>query len=410
MTWAQTFEAVLSQIRWTDILDVVVVTALVYTGLVWIRRTQAALVATGLFILAGIYLAARALDLQLTAWIFQGFFAVLVIIIVVVFQEELRQLFERLAVWGLGRAGGFDRETADPTDILVTCLSELARERVGALVVLPGSQPVSRHVQGGIELNGRLSVPLLKSLFDPHSPGHDGAVLIEDGEVKRFAVHLPLSRDFAQLSGVGTRHAAALGLAELTDALCIVVSEERGQISVAREGHLWRLSNAHQLSAELERFRETESPAGNWRAAALQLLRENWMEKLASVLLVCGLWLALVPGARPKVVALEVPVRVVNVPPGLVLEEVQPPRVEVVLSGLARTFYLFDSARVVAIVDATLAQFGRRTFELTSQSIERPSQVGVEIIRPGKVKLVMRGTASAGREPPAGGRAATPTR
>src|SRR5438093_8697470 len=93
----------LLEIRVTDIIDIFLVTTLVYAAVVLIQRTQAALVAAGMLILAGLYIAARALGLQLTAWIFQGFFAVLVIIIVVVFQEELRQLFERIAVWGLRR-------------------------------------------------------------------------------------------------------------------------------------------------------------------------------------------------------------------------------------------------------------------------------------------------------------------
>jgi uncharacterized protein (TIGR00159 family) len=386
VSWTQAIEGILSQVRWTDVIDVILVTSVVYTGLVWIRQTQAALVATGILILAGVYVAARALELQLMAWIFQGFFALLVVIIVVIFQEELRQLFERLAVWSLRRQGRRVSAAADPTDILVACLTDLARDRVGALVVIPGSQPLERHLQGGIELDGHLTMPLLKSIFDPHSAGHDGAMLIENGKVARFAVHLPLSRDFVQLSAVGTRHAAALGLAELTDAFCIVVSEERGQISVAYNGRLRRLSSPSELGAELEKFRKAGDKAG-WRANARQLLRENWVEKLASVVLVSGLWFVLVPGARPKLLTMEVPVHVVNLPPSYLLDATRPSHVEVVLAGPARAFYLLDSARIAAYVDATPAQLGRRTFELTSQNIERPSDMTVELIRPDKVKL-----------------------
>jgi uncharacterized protein (TIGR00159 family) len=378
-----------SQIRWTDFIDVVLVTVLVYTGLVWLRRTQAALVGTGILILGAVYLAARAFDLQLMAWIFQGFFAILVVIIVVIFQEELRQLFERLAVWALRRQGA-RVVSSDPTDILVGVLTDLARERIGALVVLPGSQPLSRHIQGGIELDGQLSVPLLKSIFDPHSPGHDGAVIVSDGKIVRFAVHLPLSKDFRQLYGVGTRHAAALGLAERSDALCIVVSEERGEISIARDGKLRRLQNPQELGTELQRFLHAAQPAAGWRLAAAQLLRANWREKVAAVILVSGLWYVFVPGSRPKLLTVEAPVRVINLPPGYVLESVQPDEVEVILSGPARTFYFFDSGNITANLDATLSQFGRRTFELTSQSIDRPADVTVELIRPDKVKLSLR--------------------
>jgi uncharacterized protein (TIGR00159 family) len=386
----QAIEGLLSQIRWTDLIDVALVIVLVYTGLVWIRRTQAALVATGILILGGIYLAARAFDLQLMAWIFQGFFAILVVIIVVIFQEELRQLFERLAVWGLRRQQEGPILSSDPTDVLVGVLTDLAREHVGALVVIPGSQPLSRHIQGGIDLDGRLSVPLLKSIFDPNSPGHDGAVVLDDGRIARFAAHLPLSKDFRQLATVGTRHAAALGLAELTDALCIVVSEERGHISIARDGKLRTLPNPAQLGPELQRFLRSAQPQRGWREAARQLVRANWREKVAAVVLVSGLWYVLVPGARPRLLTLEVPVRVINIPPGFALESAVPDKVEVILSGPARTFYLFDTTNVAANLDATLSQFGRRTFELTSQSINHPSDVTVELIRPPKVKISLR--------------------
>lgn len=137
-------------------------------------------------ILGGIYLIARYLDLQMTAWVFQGFFAVLVIVIVVIFQEELRRLFEYIAVWS--RIGGRRRSLrATSADILVRTVADLARDRIGALIVIRGKDPIERHISGGIPLNGVLSEPLLESIFDPHSPAHDGAVLVENNRVTRFA-------------------------------------------------------------------------------------------------------------------------------------------------------------------------------------------------------------------------------
>src|SRR5215469_6067702 len=121
-----------------DVVDILLVTVLVYTAVVWIRRTQAAFVAIGLFLLAVLYVLAEAFDLQLTTAIFRSFFAISVVIIVVLFQEELRQLFERLGVWSLrrGRRAGPPRSL--PADILVETLTDLARDHIGALIVLPG--------------------------------------------------------------------------------------------------------------------------------------------------------------------------------------------------------------------------------------------------------------------------------
>ncbi len=373
-----------------DLVDILLVTLLVYTAVVWIRRTQAGFVAIGLFILAGLYVLAEALDLQLTTAIFRSFFAISVVLIVVLFQEELRQLFERLGVWSVRR--GRQRPARSlPTDILVEALGSLARQRTGALVVLPGLQPVARHVRGGLAIDGMVSVPLLESLFDPHSPGHDGAVILEGDRVTRFAAHLPLSTNFQALAGVGTRHSAALGLAELTDALCIVVSEERGTISVARDGQLRRLPEPAGLSAEVARFlRETRPAAGERRSFWRQLLREHWVEKVASLLFVSALWLAAVPGSRTLERTFPVPVHVVNLPPGLVLDDVKPPTIEVTLSGLQREFYLFRPRFLHATIDASLASQGRRTFQVLGRDLRYPKSLTLEDIEPDEVRITVR--------------------
>jgi diadenylate cyclase len=377
------------EIQLADVVDMLLVTVMVYTAVVWIRRTRASLVAIGILILGAVSLAARALGLQLTAWMLQGFFAVFVIIVVVIFQEELRQLFERLAVWSLRRrdAGG---TLFDPSDILVACLTDFARDRIGALIVLPGSQPIHRHLHGGIELNGRLSVPLLKSIFDPHSAGHDGAVLLEDGRVTRFAVHLPLSKDSRQLSGVGTRHSAALGLAELTDALCLVVSEERGRVSVARDGRLHALDNPHDLGLILEQFRRAQHPSRDRRRGWTQVIRQNWVEKLASVAIVITLWYLFVPGSRPTQVTYEVPVTVQNLPAAFAIEDVIPEKVEVTLKGATRAFYLFDPRSLSVHVDASPAKLGRRTFAISDENVLHPKDLALESIHPSSVKLSLR--------------------
>src|SRR5918996_2343736 len=211
-------------ITFGEIIDVIFVAVLLYTAIVWARQTRAAFVVRGIIILGAIYIAARYLDLQMTAWIFQGFFAILLIIIVVIFQEELRQFFERIALWSL-KSKSRRPLGAETVDILVRTMADFTKDRIGALIVIRGNDPLERHITGGIPLDGKLSEPLLKSIFDPHSPGHDGAVIVEGGQITRFAVHLPLSKDISQTAHVGTRHSAALGLAELCDALCLVVSE-----------------------------------------------------------------------------------------------------------------------------------------------------------------------------------------
>jgi uncharacterized protein (TIGR00159 family) len=372
-----------------DVIDVLFVTTLVYLGLVWLRRTRAFLVAVGLVILGGVYLLARALDLRLTSWVFQGFFALFIVIVVVIFQEELRQLFERVAVLSLRR--GRERPSgAEPADILVECLTDLARRRIGALVVLPATQPIDRHVRGGIELDGKLSAPVLASIFDPHSPGHDGAVVVEGDRIRRFATHLPLSADFQQLGRTGTRHAAALGLSEVTDALAIVVSEEQGTIAVARDGHLSRIADAPMLRGVLAQFLHAGETASERTPLLRRLLFEHWLEKVAALVVVGGLWVAFVPGSRTVEVTYRVPVRVTHLPAGLALEGVRPETVEVTLSGPRREFYLFNPRGLEVMIDASLADAGRRSFPLLEENVRHPPELSLQQIKPALVRLDLK--------------------
>ena len=239
----------LTELRLADALDIAIVAVLLWMLIVWLRTTRARPAFVGLGILGIVYLVVQQLELRLTVRIFQGFFAAVVLMLIVIFQDDLRRLFERIAVAGLRPRRA--RPGPGVIEILTRAAAELASSRTGALIVIPGRDPLGRHLEGGVHLRGRISEALLLSLFDPHSVGHDGAVIVEGNEVSRFGVHLPLSSDPAALGPGGTRHAAALGLAERNDALCIVVSEERGTISVARNGRLRQLASVSQLAEEL---------------------------------------------------------------------------------------------------------------------------------------------------------------
>lgn len=369
-----------------DLFDIFFVAVLFYTAIVWLKSTRAAFIVRGLFTLVAIYIVARQLDLQLTAWIFQGFFAIFLIMVVVIFQEELRQIFERIALWSLGgkTSAPLRSETAD---ILLRTLTDLARDKVGALVVVRGKAPIARHLSGGIESDSKLSEPILRSIFDPHSPGHDGAVIIEGDRIARFAAHLPLSKDVRQLADVGTRHSAALGLSELTDAFCIVVSEERGRISIARDGRLRPTENFLELAALLQEFLNDKYPSPERRRISIDLLRQNWLAKAAGLGLAIGLWYVFVPGSKNTEITYAVPVELRNLPQQLALERVQPAEVKATFTGPRRAFYLFDSRKLRVSVDASLAELGRRTFRLSDENIRHPPDLTLQGLEPSTLQI-----------------------
>lgn len=374
------------EVRPQDVADVLLVSVLLYLVIVWMRRARAGLPLFGMAILGGVYLVARQLELHLTAWLFQGFFAIFVIILVVIFQRELRQLFERIAVFGLLRRRGALPST-DTQDCLVRAVLELQRQGLGALIVLCGREPLERHLEGGVPLDGRISDALIASLFDPHSVGHDGALVVSGDRIVSFSAHLPLSNDFSQLGSRGTRHSAALGLAERSDALCIVVSEERRKISVARDGVLREVSGAAALEAELREFGEFARPRLPRRERLLRTLREHWVERVMALVLAVGLWAAFVPGAQVLQETLQVPVQVENVPPGFVVDRVEPADAQIKLSGTRRDFFLLDPERVAVRIDGSAIAMGRRSFDLGRADLDLPPGFTLVEVRPPRVKL-----------------------
>jgi diadenylate cyclase len=379
-----------------DVFDIAVVAVLAWVGLLLLRRTQARMALVGLAILAVVYVLARQLGLQLTAAILQGFFAVLVLVLVVVFQDDLRRFFEQIAALGLRRRLAPVRDGVE--DVLVRAVTRLAAGRVGALLVLPGLEPVERQLDGGIELGGRVSEALLLSLFDPSSPGHDGAVVLRGGLVERFAVHLPLSSDHAQLEGRGTRHAAALGLAERCDALCVVVSEERGTVCVARRGALRRLARPEDLGRELRALAAELAPtpaAGRRWPLTVRGLPIRGRDAALALAVAFGLWLLFVPGAASIQGSFQVPVVVENLPAGFALESVEPAEVTVTFTGPRRDVYLAGRTDLSLHVDALLVQLGRRTFQLEADSVSHPRGLSVVGIEPSSVRLSVQRTGGA---------------
>jgi DNA integrity scanning protein DisA with diadenylate cyclase activity len=344
----------------------------------------------GLAILAGFYLLADKMALQLTTWIFQGFFAVLVILLVVVFQDDLRRFFEQIAVLGLRRRPASIRP--DTVSVLVQTLEELAHSHTGALVIIPGREPIERHLKGGILSDALLSKALILSIFDTKTPGHDGALLVHGERLDRFGVHLPLSEDHQQLGAGGTRHAAALGLAECSDAFCLVVSEERGTLSLAHQGRLQPLTDPLQAQQALRDFLTERGLNPGRRVLTWPRVRRIFFEAGTGFALALVAWITLVPGSTFVKTPLSVEVRVENMPQGYTLESVTPPQVKITFSGMRRDFLLAQAEDIHLTINALLVDQGRRTFAALPEAVQHPPGLEVLHIAPEKVRLSVQRT------------------
>lgn len=382
---------VLSDITATDVVDISLVAALVYALLLALKRSHATFVLGGMLSLGVFYVLALTLGLRLTSFVFQTVFTVLLVAVIVIFQEEIRAFFERVAVWALhGNSRRKQIVVSSPAiEMLVASTSDFARKKIGALIVLKGNDELSRHLKGGVNLNGVVSEQLLRSIFDPHSPGHDGALLMAGDRAVQFACHLPLSADMSQLSQRGTRHAAALGLSEKTDAMCIVVSEERGMISIARHGKLTQLDDPLMLRQALEDFqREIEPPRTPTSFVSL-VLRRNLRLKAAAIALSLSLWFFFVYESVIEYRSFIVPVEQTGLPAEYKIASIGPSRVQVIVSGPRRAFYLVSEADFKIIIKLHDAEPGEREITLASSDLVLPDNVAFANLIPRLVKVIV---------------------
>ncbi|MCR9097988.1 MAG: diadenylate cyclase [bacterium] len=374
-------------LRLVDVLDVLIVSAVCWVAIAWVRESRVRVALGGVAIVSALYGLASFLELRLTTSVLQGFIAIAALVLVVVFQDDLRRFFEGLSLSLMRNAT--PRPGADVLDELGTLCFSLASARVGTLFVLPGREPIDRFLDGGHYLGGRVSEPLLRSLLDTKTPGHDGAIVIRGGQVARFGVHLPLSTEFDQLGAGGTRHAAALGLAERSDAFCIVVSEERGVVSVAWRGRLIPVDTPAALRDLVEKFLERSARRRRepWVRSRLDLARRRWREGVLATALASGLWVLTGPGAMVDRTSRSIPVVVENVPDGYRVASVEPAQVDVEFEGRRRDFVMAPDDGFAVRVDGDLVDQGRRTFAVDPEQVEHPPALRVVGMDPIKVRL-----------------------
>lgn len=222
---------------WKDLFEIFVVAFLIYRVLILLRRTRAMQMLVGAFLLAGVYFLARLLDLVLVRYLLENLFQYGAIAALVVFQPELRSALARLGRSPLLRylqttAGGGE------ADELLRAVLDLARMKRGAIVAIQSEVGLDEYAETGSPVDAPLSAELLKTIFTPYTPLHDGAVIVDGGRIVAAGAILPLTQLPVHDKSLGTRHRAALGLSEETDATVIVVSEETSRISVARGGRL----------------------------------------------------------------------------------------------------------------------------------------------------------------------------
>lgn len=229
--------------EWRDALDILLVAFLLYQVIQLLRGSRALTVLTGLGLLTLLYFISRSMALYTLTWLLQHVFSSLFLLIVVIFQSDIRQALGEIGTSNLFRKRALQHSAVE--EVVMACV-EMARLRVGALIVIErGTRLDDMIKREGVRVDALLSRQLLMNIFYPKAPLHDGAVLISKGRITAAACILPLAE--AKGQSFGTRHRAALGMTQECDAVVVVVSEERGEISVAMKGELVRSLDATRL-------------------------------------------------------------------------------------------------------------------------------------------------------------------
>ena len=247
----------LENFGWMDALDILLISFLIYRFLLLIKGTRAVQIALGIVFVVIAYYLSQAFELDTINWLLGNFHTVIVIAIIILFQPEIRRA---LAQFGKNPLMGFFRSAKqrDTLEEVVLSIITLASKQIGALIVLERETGLRDYIEGGIKLDAIVSYDLILSIFNPRSPLHDGAVIICHDRIASAACFFPLTLNPRLGRELGTRHRAALGLSEETDALVIVVSEETGSISLAVEGKLLTKLDPQTLRNTLLEFLEKE--------------------------------------------------------------------------------------------------------------------------------------------------------
>jgi len=249
--------SLLAELSWVDALDVLIVAFLIYQLLQFIRGTHAVQMALGALLLVILYWTSQVLNLQAVNWLLTTFMPYLVFGIIVVFQAEIRKVLAHLGKTPLPGVFGSER-TEEVVDEVVLAATTLASQRTGAIVVMERDMGLRSYIETGIALDALLTYDLLISIFNPGTPLHDGAVVIQGNRVAAAACFLPLTVNPQLSRELGSRHRAAIGVTEDTDALAVVVSEETGIISLVAGGQIRRGLDGPALKRALLEALEVE--------------------------------------------------------------------------------------------------------------------------------------------------------
>ena len=276
--WISRMVSFIPAIRWNNVLEILIISVLIYYILIWIRDTRAWTLLKGILVIAAFVLFAYVFQMDTILWLFQNLISVAIISIIVLFQPELRRALEQLGRKNIlasflnfsGNTAANEQEAKSvektKSEIIKACV-EMSKARTGALIVIEQDVQLSEYERTGIFLDSLVSSQLLINIFEHNTPLHDGDVFVRDNRIVAATCYLPLSDNMLLSKELGTRHRAGVGISEVSDSITLIVSEETGMISVAHDGMLFRGLSQEELRGQLSTLMKNQDAPkrSRWR-------------------------------------------------------------------------------------------------------------------------------------------------
>jgi diadenylate cyclase len=370
-------------IGWQNVLDIALNTYILFRLYVLFRGTNVLRVLFAMVVLGVLRQVAVSMGLIITTWVLQGVIAVAALVIIIVFRNEISSVLQtkdlKSFFWGIPRY-----QLKTPMGIIVESVYEMARKKTGALIVLPLNKGLESVVQEGIPWQGKLSKEMLLSIFWGDNPVHDGAAVIQGDRITDVGVILPLSKRTDIPSHFGTRHRAALGLAEQTDAMVIVVSEERGKITLVRNNQIYDINDVSVLEKLLVKHAGEDTPARGFQKHTRELA------VAAAICLACvtGLWLSFSRGME-TLATHDIPVEFIN--PGQKMEifSSSASSIRLLLSGSRPLIRSLGPDRISVKLNLANAVPGINTLAVSRNTITLPPGISIKNIEPSQLEVLV---------------------
>ncbi len=370
-----------SGLRWQDALDILVNSYILFRLYVLFRGTRVIRALLAIFVFWAAGQAAISLGLVITNWAMQGIITVAALIIIIVFRNEISSVLLtknfKSFLWGIPKY-----QFKTPINIIVDSVFDLAHKKIGALIVLPLKQGMASVVQGGIPINGKLSQEMLVSIFWGENPLHDGATIIQGNQIISAGSILPLSKSEDLPSFFGTRHRAAQGLSEYTDAMIIVVSEERGIITMFKENQTHNIENRATLEQLLKDHTGDDSLKKGFRHPSINLIAAA----IFCLLSITGLWFSFAKGMETFATH-DVPVEFINPDQKMEIISTSASNVKLLISGAKPLINAIKPEQINIELNLSQSIIGMNKLAITKENILLPPGIRLKKIDPPELDI-----------------------